>query len=113
MKPGLCAHPAAWPWSGYRELTGAKPPTVTAVDAYLERFGPDAERGRVAYTRLATATADPKDFALAELACAYTAEWRREAIAAAHVAGCNRPAIADAAGCSLRTVQRHLRDKGV
>jgi REP element-mobilizing transposase RayT len=109
---GLCPSPEEWRWSAHRELIGATPPTVVAVDAALGHFGTDREEALANYRRLVS-TADGCEWALCELRAANDAEWRREAIAAAHAAGCTREAIATASGCAPRTLRRLLAAKSV
>jgi REP element-mobilizing transposase RayT len=105
---GLCRAPDDWAWSAHRELVGIAPAGVTDVAASLDRLG-----GRENYVRLVAPFVDERERALCELRAAIDPEWRREAIVSAHAAGCAADEIAEAASCSVRTVQRRVRDKNV
>ena len=111
VRAGLCARPEDWPWSAHRALLGLSAAGFTAIDALLDHFGGDRRTARANYAALVAGAADDRVFALSEVTVAIDREWRRAAIAAASAASCSTTAIAAAAGCSIRTVQRHVRDK--
>jgi hypothetical protein len=111
VRAGLCARPEDWPWSAHRALVGLSAAGFTAVDALLDHFGADRRIARANYAALVAGATDDRVFALSEVTVAVDREWRCAAIAGAAATGCSTKEIAAAAGCSIRTVQRHVRDK--
>ena len=52
VRAGLCAHPAAWSWSSYRAVLGARAMLrCFTADLVLGLFGRDRERARSAFRR--------------------------------------------------------------
>ncbi len=111
VRAGLCARPEDWPWSAHRALMGIAPAGITATDALLAHFGQDLAAGRRNYYAWISDVRDERAVMLAEVIVAIDRERRRQAIRKAHARGCSTDAIAAAAGCSIRTVQRVVGDK--
>jgi hypothetical protein len=59
VRGGMCSHPADWPWSSYRAMTGtAGTPPFLTTSWLLQMFDEDLDRARVLYRRFVDESLD-------------------------------------------------------